>query len=186
MKRFLPIFLIVFAFFLTSCAEPVNYSVDKEHKGKITPIYNMVSGLVENDSGKYIKGFEPSYIENVKNLINTYGPISYDAKDFNDFMKSFFVQNKQGLKANYGSDLKVDLSFESVTEVSKESLGNFIDDFSINYRLPMDSITDVAMVSVKFKIVGSSFDGSSVNNFTVIKLTDGKWYLHPESFMFSF
>ena len=73
MKRKLTftVFLLIFSIFLSSCGSPVSYTVDKEHEKKMKVIYNMISGLVENDSKLYLSTFEPSYLDNVKKVVDT-------------------------------------------------------------------------------------------------------------------
>ena len=44
-KLFSSIFILVFSFLLSSCSNPVSYSVEKEHIDKVEVIYNMISGL---------------------------------------------------------------------------------------------------------------------------------------------
>ncbi|MBE6649269.1 MAG: hypothetical protein E7614_07120 [Ruminococcaceae bacterium] len=185
-RFFIPVFILVFALILSSCSNPVSYSVDKEHEEKIKVIYNMVTGLVKNDEELYLSTFEPDYIENVKKVVDTLGAQYFDAESFDDLMTSFFFQNKEGLSVNYGDDVKVKLSFNSVEEASKDSLGAFIDDYSVSYKLPLDKIEEVAKVSVKLYIKGSVYEGSIDSNFILLKLSDNGWRLHPESFLYAF
>jgi hypothetical protein len=188
MKRKLTftVFLLIFSIFLSSCGSPVSYTVDKEHEKKMKVIYNMISGLVENDSKLYLSTFEPSYLDNVKKVVDTLGTQYFDAESYNDLIDTFFLQYAMGLEANYGKNINVSLSFNSVEEKSKNDLGAFIDDYSVSYHLPIDNIKSVSEVSVKLYVTGSDSSESSDVSFTLLEMTDEKWYIHPESFLYSF
>jgi len=125
-------------------------------------------------------------LSKLKKVVDTLGAQYFDAESFDDLMTSFFFQNKEGLSVNYGDDVKVKLSFNSVEEASKDSLGAFIDDYSVSYKLPLDKIEEVAKVSVKLYIKGSVYEGSIDSNFILLKLSDNGWRLHPESFLYAF
>ncbi len=195
MKKLVSIFVAIISIFLVSCSSPVNYTVDKEHKAKMEVIYNMINGLIEEDEETYLKAFESDYIENVKKTFDTLGAEYFSniigngymgADDFDGFVKSFFTQNSDALKMNYGEDVKVDLSFESVSETSIDSLATFIDDYSISYQLPKENIKTVWNTSVKFEVKGSENENESVYNFIILELKDGNFVLHPQSFLFTF
>ena len=188
MKRKLTftVFLLIFSIFLSSCGSPVSYTVDKEHEKKMEVIYNMISGLVENDSKLYLSTFEPSYLDNVKEVVDTLGTQYFEAESYNDLIDTFFLQYAMGLEANYGKNVKVSLSFNSVEEKSKDDLGTFIDDYSVSYELPMDKIKSVSKVSVKLCVTGSDATDNSDVSFNLLEMMDGKWYIHPESFLYSF
>ena len=93
MKKVIAIIMVVLSLLLTSCSDPVNYSVDKKDEAKMKTIQKMVLALVENDTNSYLSCFEPSYIENIRKSIDTLGTQYYGAENFNDFMKSSFVKN---------------------------------------------------------------------------------------------
>ncbi len=185
-RFFIPLFILISALILSSCSNPVTYSVDKEHEDKIKVIYNMVTGLVKNDEELYLSTFEPEYIANVTKVVDTLGTQYFDAKNFDDLMNGFFFQNKSGLESNYGKDVKVKLSFNSVETVSKDSLGEFIDDYSVSYKLPLDKTVEVSKVSVKIHIKGDEYEGSVDSQFVLLKLSEGGWKLHPQSFLYAF
>ena len=186
LRLFIPLFILISALILSSCSNPVSYSVDKEHEDKIKVIYNMMTGLVKNDEELYLSAFEPEYVKNVTKVVDTLGTQYFDAANFDDLMNGFFVQNKAGLEANYGKDVKVKLSFNSVEQISKDSLGTFIDDYSVSYKLPLDKTEEVAKVSVKIHIKGEEYEGSVDSQFILLKLSDNGWKLHPQSFMYAF
>lgn len=185
-KSILPIFILIFALFLSSCSSPVTYSVDKEHKSKMEVINNMIEGLLEGDSSLYLSVFEPTYIENVKKVVDTLGLQYYDAESFDGLMKNFFTQTKAGFDANYGSKIKVALSFNSVEKGVLEETGAFLDEYSVGYKFPTDDIKNVYKLSVKMNISSSNYSGETNNQFTMFEMTNGKYYLHPESFLYSF
>ncbi len=185
-KFIFPALILVFSIFLSSCASPVSYSVDKEHEDKIKVIYNMISGLLENDSKLYLSTIEPEYINNVKKVVDTLGRQYFEAENFDDLINSFFVQNSATLESNYGKNIKVNISFNNVKEGSKEDLDAVFDDYSVSYKLPTDKIKTVWKVSVKLNIHGSSYSGENDCNFTLLEMTEGEIYLHPDSFLYSF
>ena len=185
-KVIFPLLILVISVLLSSCASPVTYTVDKEHEEKMEIIHDMISGLVENDSELYLSAFEPSYLKNVKEVVDTLGTQYFEAESYDDLIKTFFAQYSMGLEANYGKNIKVALSFNSVKEASKDSLGTFIDDYSVAYRLPIDKIKSVSKVSVRLDITGSKYSGNNDCNFNLLEMSDGKWYIHPESFLYSF
>ncbi len=185
-KLFISIFILVFAFILSSCGNPVSYSVEKEHMDKIEIIYDMISGLVNNDSELYLSTFEPEYIANIKNVVDTLGRTYFEAENFNDLVNSFFVQTKQGMEANYGKDLKVKITYNSSTEMTVDDLGGFIDDYSVGYKLPRDKFKKILSVSVTLHITGEVRNEDINCNFIVLNMEDGEIYLHPESFFYSF
>jgi hypothetical protein len=185
-KTILCAFLLVFSIFLSSCSNPVTYSVEKEHKDKMEVIYNMISGLLENDSKLYLSTIEPKYIENVKKVVDTLGLQYFSAASFDELIKTFFAQYQQGLEANYGKNIKVSLSFDSVTTGTKDSLGVLIDDYSVGYQFPKDDMSAIYNVSVKLNISGSSYSGEKTSNFVLFEMNDGNIYLHPDSFLYSF
>ena len=178
--------VLIFAFFLTSCSNAVSYSVEKEHEEKIKVIYNMIEGLIENDSEKYLGSIEPKYIENVTKVVDTLGRQYYNADNFDDFISTFFAQNKETINANYGENIKVNLSFNSVKEGTKEGMGLLLDDYSVSYKIPTDDISKVYEVSVKLQISASNYSGSKNSNFQLFEMTNGKYYLHPDSFLYTF
>ncbi len=185
-KLFFPAFILFFTILLSSCSNPVSYSVDKEHEEKMEVIYNMISGLVENDSKLYLSTIEPEYIANVKKVVDTLGRQYFDAENFDDLIKSFFYQYEQGLEANYGKNVNVALSFNSVKETSKDSLSSLFDDYSVSYEFPLDNIKAVFNVSVKMNIKGASHSESKDCAFTLFEMQNGDFFLHPESFLYSF
>lgn len=185
-KLFSSIFILVFAFLLSSCSNPVSYSVEKEHIDKVEVIYNMISGLVNNDSELYLSTFEPEYIANVKNVVDTLGITYFEAENFTDLVDSFFVQTKNGMNANYGKNLKVKITFNSSKEMTVDDLGGFIDDYSVGYKMPRDKFKKIQNVSVTLHITGEVKNEEINCNFIVLDMEDGKTYLHPESFFYSF
>lgn len=146
----------------------------------------MISGLLENDSKLYLSTIEPKYIENVKKVVDTLGLQYFSAASFDELIKTFFAQYQQGLEANYGKNIKVSLSFDSVTTGTKDSLGVLIDDYSVGYQFPKDDMSAIYNVSVKLNISGSSYSGEKTSNFVLFEMNDGNIYLHPDSFLYSF
>lgn len=185
-KLIFPLIVLIFSLFLSSCASPVSYVVDKEHEGKMKVIYNMIEGLLENDSEKYLSTIEQGYIENVTKVVDTLGRQYYDADNFDDFISSFFSQNKAVLEANYGEDIKVELSFNSVKEGTTDGMGLLLDDYSVSYKIPTDDIQAVYEVSVKIKISASVYSGEKNSNFTLFQMKSGNYCLHPNSFLYTF
>ncbi len=186
-KKLFPIvYILVFVFILSSCGNPVSYSVKKEHIDKIEVIYNMISGLVNNDKELYLGTFEPEYIANIENVVDTLGRMHFDAENFDDLVNSFFVQTKQGMEANYGKDLKVNITYNSSEEMTVEDLGGFIDDYSVGYKLPRDKFKKILAVSVTLHISGEVRTEDINGTFIVLNMEDGGIYLHPESFFYSF
>lgn len=185
-KLFISIYILVFALLLSSCGNPVSYSVEKEHVDKIEVIYNMISGLVNNDKDLYLATFEPSYIANIKNVVDTLGTTYFEAESFDDLVNSFFIQTKQGMEANYGKDLKVKITFNSHEEITVDDMGGFIDDYSVGYKLPRDEMKKILAVSVKLHVTGEVRNEDINCNFIIFTFDNAKWYLHPESFFYSF
>jgi hypothetical protein len=185
MKKIISIFLIVVTLILSSCSESVNYTVDKKHEPKMKTIQKMVLALVENDSDSYLGCFEPSYIENIKKSIDTLGTQYYGAENFDDFIKTIFVKTKDDMNINYGDDITVDLSFDSVNDYVITETGLFTDDYSIGYTLPLDNIKASVKVETKMVIKGSESSKTNVGTFVLLQLNDDKWYIHPESFLFT-
>lgn len=185
-KLLFPVFILIFSIFLSSCSDPVSYNVEKKHEKKMKVIYNMISGLVKDDSELYLSTFEPEYIKNVKNVVDTLGRQYFDAENFDDLINSFFYQYEQGLKSNYGEDIEVALSFNSVEEASKDSLKPLFDDYSVSYEFPKDNIKTIYNISVKLNITSDSYKGNKDSSFTLLEMQNGDFYLHPESFLYSF
>lgn len=185
-KFIFPVFILIFSLILSSCGNSVSYTVEKAHEDKIKVIYNMIKGLVKDDSELYLSTFEPSYIENVKKVVDTLGLQYFDAENFDSLISDFFRQTGEGLTANYGKKFNVKLTFNSVEEVSKDTLGEFFDDYSVGYKFPKDNIQAVSRVSVKIHISGDDYEEIINSSFTLLKLSEKEWYLHPESFLFSF
>ena len=185
MKKVITFILISISLLLTSCSSPVNYTVDKQHEAKMKTIQKMVLALVENDSDSYLSCFEPSYVDNIRKSIDTLGPQYYGAEDFDDFMKSTFVKNKDDMNANYGDDITVDLSFETIDDYVITETGLFTDDYSIGYTLPLDNIKASVKVKTKMIIKGDENSKTSTGTLVLLQLSDDKWYLHPESFLFT-
>ncbi len=185
-KLFSVVYILVFVFILSSCGNPVSYSVEKEHIDKIEVIYNMISGLVGSDKELYLSTFESEYIANIKNVVDTLGRTYFEAENFDDLVNSFFIQTKQGMEANYGKDLKVNITYNSSEELTVDDLGGFIDDYSVGYKLPRDKFKKILNVSVTLHITGEVRNENINGSFIVLTMEDGKICLHPESFFYSF
>ncbi len=185
MKKVIAFILIAVSLMLSSCSEPVNYTVDKQDEAKMKTIQKMVLSLVKNDSDSYLSCFEPSYVENIKKSIDTLGPQYYGVENFDDFMKSTFTKNKDDLNVNYGDEITVDLSFETVEEYVITETGIFTDDYSIGYTLPIDNIESSVKVKTKMIIKGSESNRTNVGTFVLLQMSDDKWYIHPESFLYT-
>jgi len=144
------------------------------------PLDKIISGVLKKNAAVYKSAFPPDYIAEVEKAFRIVG------NDIDQELENTFASAAEVLEANYGKKVKINYRQVSKTAMTTEDLTEKYWDLFINdYSIPVDRITEAYKESIEITIKGSENQETITAAFKFLRI-DGKWYIHPESFMYVF
>lgn len=150
--------IIVFSMFmLTGCEFGSKKEEEKKKEAYEEPISNLVKGLEEANSQKFLSAF-PSFISDYVKDVFT-----------DDYMKEVLNQSKE----TYGENLTMNYTVTKIEDISKENLESQQQQIKELYGKEI-TISNGKKVEVEIVTKGDAKEDKDTDSFEVYEI-DGKW-----------
>lgn len=157
--------LLMSMYLLTGCEIGESKSKEKNENGEeITssyeePIKNMIEGLTEANSSKFLKAF-PSFISDYMGDI---------------FTDEYLENTLETAEEEYGENIKMSYEITDKTEIEEEDLRKMEEDIKTNFDEDI-KITKGYELGIKVTTKGDDAEDTEEDEFNVYEV-DGKWYI---------
>ena len=150
----LVVMLVVSVMALTGCDK--NKKDDNKYE---QPIKNMVEGLSEANSSKFLSAFPPFFSDYMKDIFS------------DDYLKSVIDEQKE----NFGDNITMSYKVTKTEEISKEDLESKQKNILDTYGKEV-SITKGYKLDVEITTKGDQKEDVDTDNMEVYEI-DGNWYM---------
>lgn len=173
-KKLLAVLLLTCLMFLSSCSSG---NIGDE---TTEPLEKMISGVLKGNVSMYKSAFPSDYIEAVESAFKRL------SNNIDKELETTVSNAKVAHEANYGEKVKINYKLVNKVKMSEDELKEKYWDIFINsYSLPVEKITEAYKETIEITVKGADSEETKTADFKFLKI-DGKWYIHPESFMYVF
>lgn len=169
-KTVLITLIVILSFTAVSCASAISGSYGE-------PINVLAEAVKSGDADKYLSVFEEKYISELEEYFTIISDV-----DLETTVSETLASTKAYNKESCGAFTSV-----SVTEVKKETLGEFPSDAVYTGTFEPDGeVGEILSLTVSYVIEGMSSSTDPKEATFIVYSVNGEYYLHPMHMMFVF